>query len=411
MRPRLETPIAVDVATAEYVRLLGYPRGWELEGRALELAEWARDWYRVHGRPWILTGPGRALASTPQGITIDGEVFSSGRLSAACRDAHAREAVIAAVGAGPELEQEAHRCWTDGRPDEYFFLEVYGSAVVEYLVTLAGARLCAWADGHGRAVLPHDSPGYPGWPIDEQARLLAMLNAGLDEPAAVEVLPSGMLRPKKSLLAVFGVTTLTDRVRRLTDLVPCTQCAYQPCQFRRAPYGRTPEPVDPELAGAPPGPIPLTADARYSVNLKALRRWADERLTIGARPDGRLDARFRFEGTTCTNMGRPLAFDYHVVLGPRDDGYRVLDQTCQPAAGDEGHRHMCRFQTGGEALLAAIADERPLLGRPLDDVLTWTRPVSPAGCYCEATSRTHKWGLVLETVHYALVRREGGGPR
>jgi len=37
-------------------------------------------------------------------------------------------------------------------------------------------------------------------------------------------------------------------------------------------------------------------------------------------------------------------------------------------------------------------------------VIRWTRPSSPAGCYCEAESRQHKWGLVLETIHYALSR-------
>jgi hypothetical protein len=30
-----------------------------------------------------------------------------------------------------------------------------------------------------------------------------------------------------------------------------------------------------------------------------------------------------------------------------------------------------------------------------------------AGCYCEPNSRKHKWGLVLETIHYALVQKEG----
>ena len=29
----------VNVLTEEYVRLLGFPRGWVLEGRSLELAE------------------------------------------------------------------------------------------------------------------------------------------------------------------------------------------------------------------------------------------------------------------------------------------------------------------------------------------------------------------------------------
>ncbi len=52
-------------------------------------------------------------------------------------------------------------------------------------------------------------------------------------------------------------------------------------------------------------------------------------------------------------------------------------------------------------------DEQPLNGKPLNDVLGWTRAASGAGCYCEPESRQHKWGLVLETIHFALAR-EGG---
>ena len=38
-------------------------------------------------------------------------------------------------------------------------------------------------------------------------------------------------------------------------------------------------------------------------------------------------------------------------------------------------------------------------------VIGWHRPVSAAGCYCDEASRVHKWGLVLETIHYALARQ------
>ena len=46
-----DASLDVAVDAAEYVRLLGYPRGWVLEGRALELAEWARDWYQAARTP------------------------------------------------------------------------------------------------------------------------------------------------------------------------------------------------------------------------------------------------------------------------------------------------------------------------------------------------------------------------
>jgi hypothetical protein len=66
---------------------------------------------------------------------------------------------------------------------------------------------------------------------------------------------------------------------------------------------------------------------------------------------------------------------------------------------------MCRYLSDPENLMAAIESERPLAGQPLDDVRRWSRPASPAGCYCEPASRQHKWGLVLETIHYALEAR------
>ena len=41
----------INVSEHEYIRLLGYPRNWVLEGRAQELAVWARQWYAANGKP------------------------------------------------------------------------------------------------------------------------------------------------------------------------------------------------------------------------------------------------------------------------------------------------------------------------------------------------------------------------
>ena len=67
---------------------------------------------------------------------------------------------------------------------------------------------------------------------------------------------------------------------------------------------------------------------------------------------------------------------------------------------------MCEYINNGEKLTAAIARECPLAGRALNDVLMWKRSFSPAACYCDAESRMHKWGLVLEVIHFALAKRE-----
>src|SRR3954471_13475929 len=404
----IDTSPNIDVQPAEYIRLLGYPRGFVLEGRALELAEWARDWFEQNGHPWVYARSSESLRIDEDAVVVDDARFKSARLRSTLQAAGAERAVLVAVSAGRELENEAQARWREGKPDEYFFLEVFGSAVVEHLVTITGARLCAWADGERAAVLPHYSPGYPDWVIDEQSRLLEVIRRSRPDAVRVDVMESGMLRPKKSLLALFGVTDYTDRVRRLTDLSPCENCSFAPCQYRRMPYRRSRQSSMSELplTTVETANAALTDDANYSVSVKALQRWSQERLSITTQDDGRIATVFCYEGTTCTNMGRPLQFHYHVTLGSREDGYPILEQSCGPAPDDSGHTSMCRYLSDREQLMASIAVERPLHGQPLDDVIRWSPPNNPAGCFCEAESRQHKWRLVLETLHYALARRQ-----
>lgn len=219
----------VEVQPAAYQRLLGYPPAVVMEGRALELAQWAREWYREHGHPWIYARQAAHVSTDGAAICIEGAHFHTRLLARRFQQAAADGAILLAVGAGPELELEAQRLWSGEKPDEYYFLEVFGSAVVEQLLALAAAHLCAWAEDSHMAVLPHYSPGYPGWNVAEQPRLLELLRG----PGNLEALPSGALRPKKSQLAVFPLTRHTEGVRRLTDLAACENCTLAACQYRR----------------------------------------------------------------------------------------------------------------------------------------------------------------------------------
>lgn len=398
----------INVHQAEYQRLLGYPRGKELEGRARELSDWARAWYAEHGRPWVYVRQAAEMALAEPGVQVDGVTFHAAPLRKSLERAGAHAVIVAAVGAGVEAENEAHKLWQEEKPDEYFFLEMYSSAVVEHLVTMTGAHLCAWAEPHAMAVLPHYSPGYPEWDVAEMPALLRLIERTEKQtlPSEIRTLDSGMLYPKKSLLAVFGLTRHTERVRKLTELVPCQSCSYKACAYRRTPYLR---PTRTSLAEAPAADPPIDTQAKYQVSRKALQRWSQERLKLEPREDGGIDALFRYEGTTCSNMGRPLVFEYRVTLGPRADRYPIRAQSCAPATGDEGHRHMCKYVENPVRLMDAIASESPLAGRELDETLQWQRPSFAAGCYCEPLAREHKWGLVLETIHYALAQHESAG--
>jgi len=396
---------SLNVLDEEYVRLLGYPRGWVLEGRPRELANWAQDWFAKHGMPWMYARQAEKFEIAGDSIFIDEMQFSSQRLKSTLQDAEAYGIILVAVGAGPEAEEEALQRWKDEKPDEYFFLEVYASAVVEHLTMLVGAQLCDWAERRQMAVLPHYSPGYPEWDVAEQPRFLELLRRTRSQsfPSPVEVFDSGMLRPKKTLLAAFGLTRHKERLHILANLIPCERCSFGPCQYRRAPYRRAPRTAEKQVQLSAPV---IDRNAKYRTNKKALQRWAQERLTLRDQPDGTVDAVFQYDGTTCTNMGRPLSFLYSMKLGPRAEGYPIREQQCSPAAGDDGYTHMCGFTSDADALMGAIAREKPLNGERLDAVLAWKHEPSGAGCYCEATSRDHKWRIVLETIHFALVQRE-----
>lgn len=150
---------------AEYARLLGYPPGKSLEGTVGQRAEQARDWYEIHGQP---------------------QVF-------------ARHHAVA-ITAGGEVEIEIARLWKADRVDEAYFLDRFATGVVEHLVRTVGA-----------------SPGPQGWDIERHSELVELL--GPDSP--VELLPSGMLQPVHSVLAVVTGESTT-----------CTECKSR-CEFRR----------------------------------------------------------------------------------------------------------------------------------------------------------------------------------
>ena len=243
------------VPDAEYRRLLGFPRAHVVGERAGELAAWARDWYAGHGQPWIYLRAAE-LEVTGEALRLDGVEFRSRQLHAHLRRTDARCVMLAAVGAGRGCEDHARQLWQDGKPDEYYFLEIFGSAVVEHLVAAASGRICAQAEGDGLIAVPPYSPGYAGWDLTDQSKLLALLRGARPQPFSetVEVLSSGMLRPKKSQLAVFGLAARTPQALASARQVPCRDCSFSPCQYRRARYRHAPDRAADPATGLIPAP-------------------------------------------------------------------------------------------------------------------------------------------------------------
>jgi hypothetical protein len=185
----------VIVEEREYARLLGYPWGTRLEGDVRERAAQAIEWYECHCKP-------RVYCVSPAETTY----------------------TVTAITAGHEVDEEVDRLWNAGRVDEAYFLDRYAAAVVEKLAQDLG---------------PYQSPGTGRLPFGEQWKLFSYI-APLNPE--IEILPSGMLKPKNSILAIVragikpaatGRMQREPRSRGLYARVPCTQCDLAGCSFRR----------------------------------------------------------------------------------------------------------------------------------------------------------------------------------
>jgi hypothetical protein len=229
---------AAQVTAAEYARLLLIPRHKLQEEPLAERAQAARAWYAAHGRPWIGARRVDIARLDPGGVTLaSGQSFASASLAERLRAAESNAVVAVAVTAGPEAEAEYRRHWTEGRPDEAFFVERFAVGVTEELVRHAAAWACRTAAAAGETALFHASPGCGSWPLEEQGKLMSVLAAGSEAAVGpVRMWPTGALSPAHSVLALVG---LTRRQVAPTPADACRSCDLEPCSFRRAPYGRT----------------------------------------------------------------------------------------------------------------------------------------------------------------------------
>ncbi len=230
--------MAAQVTPEEYARLLLIPRHKLLEEDLADRARAARAWYAAHGRPWIGARRVDIVALDAGGVTLaTGQSFASAALAERLRAAESHAVVAVAATAGPEAEAEYRRHWSEGRPDEGFFVERFAVGVTEQLVRQASVWACRTAELAGETALFHASPGCGSWPLEDQARLMNVLAGdGQSSVGPVRMWPTGALSPAQSVLALVALTR-----RRLapTPADGCRSCDLTPCAFRRAPYRRT----------------------------------------------------------------------------------------------------------------------------------------------------------------------------
>lgn len=235
---RIPDEIESLVDETTYATLLGYPQGVLPAGRARRLAAASRDWFCRNAAPWAHTKTLPIAGIEGEVVSVaEGIVLTSPPLAKRLRRASSDALIVAVVSAGEELDVEGAAMWQSDRPDEAYFLDRLGAAVTRSLAVWVTALLRERAGGRGLDVLPGSSPGFDGWPLtDQEALAIALRDGSTPSPSGFAVLSSGMMRPKNTLLAAFGLTHRRQLAEAYWRRHSCSWCSLDSCGLRRAAF-------------------------------------------------------------------------------------------------------------------------------------------------------------------------------
>lgn len=107
-----------------------------------------------------------------------------------------------------------------------YLLDAVASVIVEKFTDIVHQEVGRYAAGHGLYAGHRYSPGYCDWDIWEQEKMFSLLEANTLD---VILRPSMLMDPKKSISAVFGVSS--DRQEIAAPA--CLRCAEKDCPNRR----------------------------------------------------------------------------------------------------------------------------------------------------------------------------------
>ena len=308
---------------AEYQRLLGYPRDHVLEGRARGARGLgARRGTREHGRPWMYAREAADGGARRDGVDPDrgrGVSQPAAAKTLAGRRGRARRG----AGGGRRRARRSRRrrsgCGRRRSPTSTSSSRSTGRRSSSTRRRwpapgcAAGRRRTGWRCCRTTApgIRSGTSPSRPRCsrcsglarqPLPGPLRGARLGDAAAEEVAAGGVRPDA---PRGSACAADATGAVRELLVRAVPVPPgavSRDARIHGARVRRG--GDRERAADAAIAAATDAGAGSTA--AYTVNAKALRRWAAERLKLTPADDGTVDALFRYDGTTCTNMGRPL---------------------------------------------------------------------------------------------------------
>jgi hypothetical protein len=157
-------------------------------------------------------------------IQLDETVkFTSAKLAKTLKHA---EKIVCFIGTiGTDVEHEINRLLGKQKLADAYILDAMASVAVENMIDRFQDLMEKRFSAEDRTVTLRFSPGYCDWPVTQQKKLFNIFDP---KQLDVELLDSCLMKPRKSVSGVFGITPDGSE-----SYNPCRDCPTRSCESRR----------------------------------------------------------------------------------------------------------------------------------------------------------------------------------
>ncbi|UCF02307.1 MAG: hypothetical protein JSV14_01180 [Deltaproteobacteria bacterium] len=149
--------------------------------------------------------------------------FTSAKLAKTLKNAEEIVCFVGTIGTG--VENEVNRLLGKQKLADAYILDAMASVAVENMIDRFQNLMEIRFSAEDRTVTLRFSPGYCDWPVSQQKKLFNIFNP---KQLNVELLDSCLMKPRKSVSGVFGITPQGSE-----SYNPCRDCPTRRCESRR----------------------------------------------------------------------------------------------------------------------------------------------------------------------------------
>ncbi len=211
---------------AHYIRRLGYPKDYEVPVEIEESMQWAVQWYKEHGNPWLQIYE-LDVALKNDALLLNTFQTQAQKVYKRFQKYDVKKAMLLASTAGDSVDEKTTALWSSDYPDRAFFLDIFAASVTEAIVSLAVAHIKEWTSQKNMNTLSRYSPGYPGWDLKEQFLLMDVIKELSKDSIPITISDTALLSPLKSQLSLIGIYHGDAREKHVE--IECAQCSFMDC--------------------------------------------------------------------------------------------------------------------------------------------------------------------------------------